>query len=315
MIIARATMRILLDTNAHNEPYVLHMALPGVNEFMEYLSGFCGASTVAAYSIVARKFLASNDAITTDSLVKYVGDSAARGLAPATVIQHLASLGHLIEFARIRGFDVPPVVVKPKLPRVRVSLASTMSRDEMGLFDDLCCTLPEPQSTILRIMPLSGLRVSEACGLLVSDLIWPSEPDGLFVIAVSPNSARTVKGKSDRQVVVHRKATPIIRHYCFNTYPKLQGFRKGSPWLFPARSGGPVIRRRVSDSFTKIGAAMGRHLNPHSSRHAHASMLSEEGWSVAAIMQQLGHEKPETTMGYISMSLDNRRELMAGVKL
>lgn len=259
--------------------------------------------------------MSKHDAIEADSLVQYVGAASARGLAPATINQHLACLKHLIEFARMRGCVVPERVIKPRIPRVRRALASTMTREEMAVFDDFACGVREPLSAIMRVMPLCGLRVSEVCGLLVSDLIWPTDADGLFVISVTPNAARTVKGRSDRQVVVHHKATDILRHYCFNTYPKLKGFKVGTQWLFPDNKGRPVKRRRVSAAFTAVGRKMGRPLNPHATRHAHATLLSEEGWSVAAIMEQLGHERPETTMQYISMNLEKRRDMMAGIRL
>lgn len=292
-----------------------------VNEFCEYVGSFCAANTVAVYRLAATRFLAAHGdgAIPPDALVRYVMDCNARKLSPSTILAHVSGLRHLLDFARMRGLPVPAERDMPplRLPKVREKVAPTMTRDELAAYSRLCRDVREPYSTLMRLLPLSGLRVSEACGLRIDDVTPPGEGEGSYVIHVRPNDARTVKGVADRRVVVLREGTALLDRYTQVVYPALPGFRgSASVWVFPQADGSPIKRRGVTAEFRKLGPKMGRpDLSPHATRHAHASLLDDAGWSLVAIQRQLGHEDVSTTSRYVHNSLEQRRGLMSTVEI
>ena len=291
-----------------------------VNDFAQYIASFCTPNTCAVYRLAARRFLEQNTgAIGCDAVVRYVMDCTARKLAPATIAAHIAGLKHLLAFARQRGEDVPADadMAPLNLPRVRTAVAPTMTRDELAVYAEACrAHVREPYSTLMRLLPLSGLRVSEACGLTIADLTPPGvSGSASYSIAVRPNEARGVKGVADRAVVVLSVGTAMLDYYCTEVYPTLAGFRgAASRWLFPQADGEPVKRRGVAEEFRRLRKHMGRaDLSPHACRHAHATLLEEAGWSLFAVMGQLGHESADTTSKYVHGSLEKRQRLAVNV--
>jgi site-specific recombinase XerD len=291
-----------------------------VNDFETYIASFCTANTCAVYTLAARRFLAMHPgAIAPDAVVRYVMACTTANLAPATIAAHVAALKHLLAFMRQRGEPVPPEaeMAPLNLPRVRTAVAPTLTRDELALYAELCRDVREPYSTLMRLLPLSGLRVSEACGLRIPDLTPPGIGEESYVIDVRPNAARGVKGVADRRVVVLSVGTPMLAHYTSEVYPTLPGFRgSASEWVFPQADGAPVKRRGVAEEFRRLRKRMGREdLSPHACRHAHATLLEEAGWSLFAVMGQLGHESADTTSRYVHGSVEKRQRMMGSVNV
>ena len=64
----------------------------------------------------------------------------------------------------------------------------------------------------------------------------------------------------------------------------------------------------VSDRLQKLGVSL-RHHGPHSLRHACATRLLAEGFSIKAIGDHLGHRKMDTTRVYAKVDLAGLRQV------
>ena len=81
----------------------------------------------------------------------------------------------------------------------------------------------------------------------------------------------------------------------------LDGLDRTSRWVFPGpRSGGPRSKGWLERFWCAVRAeAALRDVRLHDLRHTHASIALGQGETVPAIGRLLGHQSPDTTLGYI----------------
>jgi integrase/recombinase XerD len=140
---------------------------------------------------------------------------------------------------------------------------------------------------ILATIYATGLRVSEAATLLVSDI-----DSGRQLIAV-----RQGKGRKDRFVMLSPKLLELLRRY-WKAY-------KPTPYLFlgdipgrPISSDGILYICRKAAKAARIS----KPVTPHSLRHAFATHLLEAGTDLRTIQLLLGHSSLRTTAVYLHVS-------------
>jgi integrase/recombinase XerD len=141
--------------------------------------------------------------------------------------------------------------------------------------------------TILATIYATGLRVSEAATLLVSDI--DSERQ---LIAV-----RQGKGNKDRFVILSPKLLELLRRY-WRVY-------RPTPYLFPGDiPGRPITREGIHHICHKVAKAakLTKPVSPHSLRHAFATHLLEAGTDLRTIQLLLGHNSLRTTAVYLHVS-------------
>jgi integrase/recombinase XerD len=141
--------------------------------------------------------------------------------------------------------------------------------------------------TILATIYATGLRVSEAANLLVSDL-----DSGRQLIAV-----RQGKGHKDRFVILSPRLLELLRRY-WKTY-------KPAPHLFLGDIPGcPISSAGIQYICHKAatGAGISKPITPHSLRHAFATHLLEAGTDLRTIQLLLGHNSLRTTAVYLHVS-------------
>lgn len=144
--------------------------------------------------------------------------------------------------------------------------------------------VPDPSMTILTLLPKTGLRISEICGLQVGD-----------VQNVSGVRAFVFRGKRDKQRVVPltKSAETTLDAYLASHQP--------TKWLFTGQMGGPLTPHAVR-KHTRAIAALNPDLNelsPHVLRHTYATLLVARGVDLKTIQNLLGHESIETTSRYL----------------
>lgn len=141
--------------------------------------------------------------------------------------------------------------------------------------------------TILAAIYATGLRVSEAANLLVSDI-----DSGRQLITV-----RQGKGQKDRFVILSPRLLELLRRYW--------KAHKPTPYLFPGYiPGRPISSTGIQDLCHKAATAAGisKPLTPHSLRHAFATHLLEAGTDLRTIQLLLGHNSLRTTAVYLHVS-------------
>ena len=140
---------------------------------------------------------------------------------------------------------------------------------------------------ILMLIYSSGLRVSEAARLKVSDI-----DSKRMVIRI-----RRGKGKKDRYSILSHVALEALREYWREYRP--------TEWLFPSRfPGKPLTERSIQRTFKKAKAlaSINKPVSINTLRHTFATHLLEAGTDLHHIQLLLGHKSPKTTTIYLHVS-------------
>lgn len=157
----------------------------------------------------------------------------------------------------------------------------------------------EPAHTILMLLPQTGLRISEACGLHRKNL---RQVEGRWVLEL--------RGKGDKHRVVPLNRAAETTLFTYFKVANTDG------WLFPGRAdlGGPIgphaIRkytRAIAEDYPDLEG-----LSPHVLRHTFATMSLRRGMNLSQLQQLLGHESIVTTQRYLHPTVG---DLVAAVDL
>lgn len=141
---------------------------------------------------------------------------------------------------------------------------------------------------ILMTIYSGGLRVSEACNLLIEDI-----DSAQMVIHVRG------KGRRDRYVMLSARLLDALRDYWRHKRPRRI--------LFPGRHPTvPISRNAVRYVCARAAQRAGirKHVTPHTLRHSFATHLLQAGVDLRHIQLLLGHRRLETTAIYTHVAGD-----------
>ena len=217
-------------------------------------------------------------------------------LAPGTVGQVLRQVRQIPDAALADGLvssNVAKAVKPPSPPR----------RRDVHLSDDdvraiIAATPQRYGAAVLTLVGL-GLRISEACGLLVSDVGFlrktvrarrQRRPGGELGKLKTDSSGRDIPAD---EVVLTALAEQIRR------WPREDGL------VFCSVTGRALTKAIGGHVFDGIAAATGIDVSPHSCRHYFGSSLISRGVSVVAVSRWLGHSSPEITWRVYSYLMPN----------
>lgn len=154
---------------------------------------------------------------------------------------------------------------------------------------------------LLEVMYRAGLRVSEACGLRCLD--YKADNELLEV--------RAGKNGKDRVLPLDSRAVAWLEKWIERR--ARAGLVGG--WLFCTLQGRPVSSRYVQQMVKryarKAGLADLDRVTPHKLRHAFATELLEEGFTIRQVQELLGHASLVTTQIYTHV---RPAELQARIK-
>ncbi len=209
---------------------------------------------------------------------------------PTTVRAYVASLKFLYGIT----LDRPEVVARIPWPKVPRKLPDILSGTEVEQV--LAALRSMKHRAILMTAYGCGLRVTEACSLLVTDI---DSNRGFIHI-------RQGKRNKDRYVLLPQRLLLTLREYFKTTRPP-------GPYLFPGGKPGAPITRDAVERALKAAVqrlSLKKRLTPHSLRHAFATHLLELGTNVRVVQELLGHGSARSTTRYTHVS----RELVGRVK-
>jgi site-specific recombinase XerD len=223
-----------------------------------------------------------------------------RGLSPAGQGMHVAALKFLYGVTLKRP-EVMATIPLPKVPRPkRRHLTST---DIEWLFAAIRSL---KYRTILLTVYSAGMRISEACALLVKDI---DSKQGLIYI-------RHGKGARDRFVMLAPRVLTALRFYWRTERPR--GSEVSELFLFPGKVPGTHVSAGTVQKALHRAAKlcrMGDRIRPHLLRHAFATHLLEMGTDVRTIQLLLGHRSIRSTERYLFMRPDKVRKTTSPVEL
>jgi len=214
-------------------------------------------------------------------------------LRPTTVNARMAAAKHIINWL---GHRWPEHLIRPssgkRLPR-------TLTKRELSLVVQAAKRSENPVSCLVVTLLLeTGMRVSEICGLDMSDIDF------------SDKSARVFGGKGNKDRLV------LFTDVSLERLKEWLPIREGRDPLDDAvlvskkgeRLSARAIQRLMDELADNSGIPRGR-LTPHVLRHNFATGLLERGADLVTIQRLLGHATIATTRVYLEISDQTLREV------
>lgn len=277
-----------------------------IRRFREYLEmKNLKPRTISTYMKAAEKFLKDQEKsipkLNADDLSEYLLNLIDNGMEEATVNACHSMLKSFYQALQIPCSDdiVPFMKTDRHLPVI-------YTRPQIANLLDVCDNLRD--KAILSLAYGSGLRASEICTLMISDI----DPIRM--------SVRIEGGKcrKERYTILASSTLEILRDYTRYHYPKLGFDLETKTWpsgyLFPGRtSGKPIVTATAQNAFKnwlpKIGLEPSGRL--HRLRHCFGTHFIEDGGDLFTLKTLMGHKSIATTCIYVHLAQINFREAVS----
>lgn len=134
---------------------------------------------------------------------------------------------------------------------------------------------------IISLAYSTGMRVSEVCNLLISDI-----DSKRMIITI-----RKSKGRKDRIVALSEKILELLREYFIEYKPKEYLFNGQFTLKYSHTSCNAIVKKYLGEEY-----------HFHQLRHSNATALLEAGTDIRIIQKHLGHSSSKTTEIYTHVS-------------
>lgn len=225
------------------------------------------------------------------------------GAAAATLQRRVACVRGFFAWAAREGHIAQDPALRLKAPKRRRRLPEVPSVASVG--DSLAGLQARAEEAgeplavrdlaLLELLYASGLRVSEACGLLMGD------------VDMARSTVR-VRGKGNKERVVPMGAPAATALAAWLDVRGELATDQSPPTVFLGQRGGalnPRVARRVVHRAT---AGSGQEVSPHGLRHAMATHLLGGGADLRSVQEMLGHASVGTTQLYTHVTDERVRE-------
>lgn len=263
-------------------------------DFLDYIRSEKGLSphTIEAYGRDIRQFVSylqmqDPKEVKPESVLAFLGYLKEKDYASSSICRILVAVKVFFRFLKKEGmvsldlgryFDTPkmwqlvPEVLS--IEETEALLAQPQSKDLVGARD----------KAILELLYATGMRVSELCGLKITDL------SDSFVKVRG-------KGKKERIIPVGKRAIEAVDFYLLHYRGEAK--EENAP-LFLSQRGKPLDRIAVWSRIKAYAQSAGitKSVSPHTLRHSFATHLLENGADLRLIQDMLGHEDIGTTDRY-----------------
>lgn len=177
--------------------------------------------------------------------------------------------------------------IQDLLPKARgrpSGLRDALTPEQLATFYVVIERTNDPVRTILRLLPRTGLRISEICGLHRRNIVKRSGVLGF-----------RFRGKRDEErfVPLGKAARHALDDYLAREQPE--------GWLFTGYTGGPIgppAVRKVTRRLRSDNPVLGD-LTPHVLRHTFATRALRGGADLRTVQALLGHKNIQTTARYL----------------
>ena len=224
------------------------------------------------------------------------------GITPRSQARILSGVRSFYKFLLMdRRIDALPTELLPS-PKIGEHLPEVLSVEEIDRIIsgiDLSEKEGQRNRAIIEMLYSCGLRVSELCNLLISD-IWRDEG---FVKVMG-------KGRKERFVPISGRA---LRELSLWEECRCHiNIRPGNEdYVFLSFKRGRKLSRITVFHIVKVlaeNAGITKEISPHTFRHSFATHLLEGGANLRAIQEMLGHESIATTEIYTHLDNSPLRE-------
>lgn len=182
--------------------------------------------------------------------------------------------------------DEPWIIKHIPFPKQEKKLPVVLSSQELTHF--FGCVSNFKHRTVLMTMYASGLRVSEAVALQVSDV--DSQRRCIRV--------QQGKGRRDRYTILPPTLLEILRDYWKQD--------RSDSWMFPGRAPGRPLTQatiQVATRKARRRSGLAKPIRTHTMRHCFATHLLEAGVDLRRIQLLLGHRSLNTSAMYLHVAV------------
>ena len=252
------------------------------------LRGFSD-NTITSYLLHNRKFLEQSqknpEQVTEDDIKLFLSSLIEKGLTPSSISLVKSSLKFFYDEILKRD-----IFRNIKTPKKEHKLPEVLTKTELHKLLD--ATKNRKSKLIISLLYSSGLRVSEAINLKISDLELKEKIGWV----------RAGKGKKDRLFILSETLAGDLENYLQDRNPQ--------EILFPGKNG-KMTSRNIQKIISKASkrAGISKKVSPHTLRHSYGTHLLEAGVDIRKIQMLLGHSQLSTTQLYTQVSTEELKKI------
>lgn len=237
-----------------------------------------------------------------DELENFAAGLADVGIHPRSQARILSGVRSFYHFLLLEGKIRQDPTELLESPKIGLHLPDILSLEEIdALINAIDMSKGEGQRNraIIETLYSCGLRVSELCNLLISDLYLEQ---GFIKV--------TGKGRKQRLVPISERAVSELQAW-FADRNQIDIKKGEEDYVFVSLMRGKHLTRvMIFYVIKQLIAVTGikKQVSPHTFRHSFATHLLEGGANLRAIQAMLGHESIATTEIYTHLDKSRLRE-------
>lgn len=276
---------IYLKLEKSLQPNSIDAYMSDIKKFADFIGG--EKALLHATVNEMRDFLASLDEV---------------GINARSQARFLSAMRSFYRFLKLDGYieqDNTELLKSPKLGMQLPDVLTLQEIDDIINVIDLSKSEGQRNRAMIEMLYSCGLRVSELCGLKLSDLYIEEQ----FI---------RVTGKGDKQRLVPISARAIAELEAYFEDRNRIAIKRGyEDYIFISeRLKKPLSRITVFHIIKELAetAGINKNISPHTFRHSFATHLLEGGANLRVIQAMLGHESISTTEIYTHIDRVRLRE-------
>ena len=262
------------------------------------------------YCISCREFLSwleENDVELADvqvqNLIYFLAWRKEKGSSSLTLAKDISALRAFGSYLKRQGIwkeNLSLELDRPKANRLLPSVLSVEEVDSLLAVIDITKPLGIRDRALFELIYSCGLRISEASGLLVSNVHFDER-------------ILMVHGKGDKERIVPfgEEASFWLRKWLSEVRPNIVGTRQIS-YVFVNCRGEMLSRKGIWKNFQMLEQKSGVHAKVHTLRHSFATHLLAGGADLRSVQELLGHSDLSTTQIYTHIDNEQLREYHRG---
>ncbi len=241
--------------------------------------------------------------VDTQNLLYFLIWRREHGCTDLTVAKDISALRAFGFYLKRSGLWTENYALELDRPRQSKILPKVLSVEQIdSLLDSIDTSKPLGirDRALFELIYSCGLRISEASGLLVSNLHF----DENIIL---------VRGKGDKERIVPfgEVADFWLRRWLFEVRPSIVGQRQVQE-VFVNFRGQPLSRKGIWKNFQDLEKKSGVEAKVHTLRHSFATHLLAGGADLRSVQELLGHSDLATTQIYTHIEDEKLEEYHAG---
>ena len=226
------------------------------------------------------------------------------GASRSTLASRIVSVRAFTYWAASQGWISTDIGAALEIPKPHRKLPEVLNKNEaLTVVEAMQVKAAEEPSAanirdlaIIEVLYASGIRISELCGLNISDIDF------------SRNTLRVLgKGSKERVVPLGIPAVMALQNY-LNSARKDFANVKSKEAVFLGARGKRIDQRMARGVVYDAMSAIGSRMSPHGLRHTAATHLLEGGADLRTVQEILGHSSLATTQIYTHVSPERLKE-------